>query len=115
MQPSTLGLYVELGLHTNSEMVTDKNSQRFILMKVLRRLWNTPSGWAAFVNFAATNNDALSGGLSASLSSASAGVDASGCFAEFATTLVKENIFLLDDALGRSIRDAERAASALRP
>ena len=44
VQPALLRLYVELGLHTNADAVTDKNSQRFLLMKVLRRLWQQPSG-----------------------------------------------------------------------
>ena len=82
IQPPLLGLYVELGLHTNSEMVTDKNYQRMTLMTVLRRLWKQPGAWAAVKELSKRG-----GGETA--------------FGEFATTLVKENVFLLDDALGR--------------
>ncbi|KOO24061.1 baculoviral iap repeat-containing protein 6 [Chrysochromulina tobinii] len=141
LQPPMLSLYVELGLHTNSEAVTDKNSQRYLLMKVLRRLWQNPSNWATFVRVAAAANDAPSsaagegalpgaakgGSAAASASSADAAAverQVSGAaadadhtwFGEFATTLVKENLFLLDDALGRLAdvkkREAEKADEA---
>ena len=103
LQPSMLGLYVELGLHTNSDAVTDKNSQRYLLMKVLRRLWLSPANWAAFVAYAAAANDAADAADAADTADAGGGGAASAAawFGEFATTLVKENLFLLDDALGR--------------
>jgi ubiquitin-protein ligase len=110
-------------------------------MKVLRRLWQNPSNWATFVRVAAAANDAPSsaagegalpgaakgGSAAASASSADAAAverQVSGAaadadhtwFGEFATTLVKENLFLLDDALGRLAdvkkREAEKADEA---
>ena len=84
-QPALISLYVELGMHTNADAVTDKNQQRSWLMKVLGRLWLQPQGWAALQALAESDS-----------------------FGEFATTLVKENIFLLDDALGR-LTDVKKA------
>ena len=126
VQPPLLALYVELGLHTNADAVTDKNSQRFLLMKVLRRLWQQPSGWNAFVKIASEETAtaatpaaaaaASSSSAAAAASSAGGGGASSSSFGEFATTLVKENIFLLDDALGRLAdvkkREGERADEA---
>ena len=40
-----LQLYVELGMHTNKNAVTDKNSQRYSIMRVLRKLWSSPALW----------------------------------------------------------------------
>ena len=40
-----MNLYVELGLHTNASAVTDKNGQRYSLMRVLRKLWEMPRAW----------------------------------------------------------------------
>ena len=162
VQPPLLALYVELGMHTNAEVVTDKNTQRFLLMKVcspcfpmlphaspcflilshpfpsfpipppwqvLRRLWAQPAAWAAMVHSAKADMAAdpptsaagageTEAGPSATAAPASAtGYSAPvGWFGEFATTLVKENIFLLDDALGRLAdvkkREAEKADEA---
>ena len=85
-----LRLYVELGLHTNTEAVTDKNSQRYAIMIVLRKLWEQPVVWAR-LHTLATGSVGVGGG---------AGGDGAD-FGAFVGTLVKENIFLLDDALGR--------------
>ena len=81
-------------MHTNSEVVTDKNSQRWMLMKVLRRLWQQPAAWSALQSLAGAE---ISGGEAGGKATAAAPLTD---FGEFATTLVKENIFLLDDALG---------------
>jgi len=96
-QPALLSLYVELGMHTNADAVTDKNSQRWMLMKVLRRLWQQPTAWTALQALAAVEAQPASATAKPEGSAAEGQAD----FGEYATTLVKENIFLLDDALGR--------------
>merc|ERR1719502_152998 len=79
-------LYVDLGLHTNSAAVTDKNGQRYNLMKVMRALWADAQLWRQLQSLA--------------LQSVADGAGDDG-FGVFVETLVKENIFLLNDALGR--------------
>ena len=126
VQAPLMGLYVELGLHTNASAVTDKNGQRHSLMRVLRKLWEMPRAWqqlqslakaSVAVSAAGGGGGGGSGGgggggggaSSAGASSAGAGAPGVGApsaaqvasFGEFCSTLVKEMIFLLDDALGR--------------
>ena len=115
VQAPLMGLYVELGLHTNASAVTDKNGQRYNLMRVLRKLWEMPRAWQQLQSLArqsvsvpAGEQEAGSGSGSGggSASSAGAGTGAPSAaqvasFGEFCSTLVKEMIFLLDDALGR--------------
>ena len=81
-------LYVELGMHTNTSAVTDKNGQRYCIMQVLRALWQQPRVWAALQKVAVAS------------ASDGTGADAE-AFGSFAETLVKEEVFLLNDALGR--------------
>ena len=110
------------------QVVTDKNSQRWMLMtvrslhtslgrpplltslgdtwQVLRRLWSQPKAWTALQRLAAVEaGDAAGGSAPAEGDTAptegAAAAEGAADFGEFATTLVKENIFLLDDALGR--------------
>ena len=85
-----MSLYTELGLHTNTTVGgSDKNGQRMGLMKVLRKIWDMPAAWGRCLQLAA-----------ASAENAGTVADTEG-FGGFAETLVKELIFLLNDALGR--------------
>ena len=104
VQVPLIALYVELGMHTNAAAVTDKNGQRYTIMRVLRALWEIPRVWAALEALAAASAGTASAAAGAASSSAAApavskaDADAFGAFAE---TLVKEAVFLLNDALGR--------------
>ena len=103
VQVPLIALYVELGMHTNAAAVTDKNGQRYTIMRVLRALWEIPRVWAALEALAAASAGTANGPAAASSSAAAPAVskadaDAFGAFAE---TLVKEAVFLLNDALGR--------------
>ena len=88
VQAPLMGLYVELGLHTKADAVTDKNGQRYAIMRVLRKLWEMPQVWRQLQALAAASASASPSAQEAMLG-------------DFATTLAKELIFLLDDALGR--------------
>ena len=72
MQPTLLGLYVELGMHTNTEAVTDKNYQRMTLMTVLRRLWKQPTAWQELQAIAAKSTEGEAPSSSSSPGSPSA-------------------------------------------
>ncbi len=90
VQLAIMSLYTELGLHTNTTVGgSDKNGQRMGLMKVLRKIWDMPAAWGRCLQLAA-----------ASAENAGTVADTEG-FGGFAETLVKELIFLLNDALGR--------------
>ena len=106
VQAPLMGLYVELGLHTNASAVTDKNSQRYNLMRVLRKLWEMPRAWQQLQSLAKASVAVSAGGGGGGGGASSAGEGTAGAgqvasFGEFCSTLVKEMIFLLDDALGR--------------
>ena len=91
IQLPLLRLYVELGLHTNEAAVADKNGDRYRIIGVLRALWQQPQAWRAMQQHAKASLNPAAGGEA----------DAALIFGEFAETLVKELVFLLNDALGR--------------
>ena len=82
---------------------------------VLRALWRQPHAWRALQSYAAASLAAPSSSSPSSTPSSGVGVGA-GEFGEFAETLVKEAVFLLNDALGRladvRTREAEMADAA---
>ena len=62
VQAPLMGLYVELGLHTNASAVTDKNGQRYNLMRVLRKLWEMPRAWQQLQSLAKASVAVSAGG-----------------------------------------------------
>ena len=108
-----IALYVELGMHTNAAAVTDKNGQRYTIMRVLRALWDTPRVRKALEALAAASAASAAPSPAASAAAASASSAASSsssanlaanvpradadAFGAFAETLVRAPLSALGD------------------